>query len=138
MPRLYLCGPINGCTDAECKDWRAKATAELADRFTIIDPMRRDYRGREDESVNEIVAGDIQDIHTSEYLLVAADRPSWGTAMELWAAKQRTNRRIVVVCGAERVSPWLRYCATDLVRTLDEGVALLRSTQSTGRVKVRA
>jgi hypothetical protein len=138
MPRLYLCGAINGCTDAECKDWRARATAELSPHYTIIDPMRRDYRGREDENVAEIVAGDIHDIHMSEYLLVAADRPSWGTAMELWAAKQRTNRRIVVVCSAERVSPWLRYCATDLVRTLDEGIALLRSAQSTARVKVRA
>lgn len=23
--KVYLCGPINGCTDSECKDWRAEA-----------------------------------------------------------------------------------------------------------------
>jgi hypothetical protein len=42
--KVYLCGPINGCTDSECIDWRAAAKKRLSD---TIDPMRRDYRGRE-------------------------------------------------------------------------------------------
>jgi uncharacterized PurR-regulated membrane protein YhhQ (DUF165 family) len=25
MTTIYLCGPINGCTDEECKDWRDAA-----------------------------------------------------------------------------------------------------------------
>lgn len=28
---VYLCGPINGCTDAECNDWRSYAKAHLPD-----------------------------------------------------------------------------------------------------------
>lgn len=53
MKTIYLCGPINGCTDEECKDWREMVKANWAGHS--IDPMRRDYRGKEDECVDEIV-----------------------------------------------------------------------------------
>ena len=38
---VYLCGPIQDCTDSECKDWRIAATAKFPHS---LDPMRRDYR----------------------------------------------------------------------------------------------
>lgn len=42
--KVYLAGPINGCTDAEAKNWRE----ELKTHFpNAIDPMKRDYRGVE-------------------------------------------------------------------------------------------
>lgn len=44
--KVYLCGPINGCTDDQCKNWREAAKQVLSD---TVDPMRRDYRGREDD-----------------------------------------------------------------------------------------
>lgn len=88
---VYLCGGINGLSDSACKDWRETAKAALAD-YRILDPMRRDYRGREDESVTEIIGGDKDDIDQSGVLLVNATRPSWGTAMEIMYAFPQGKR----------------------------------------------
>lgn len=73
----YLCGPINGCTDAECNDWRSRVK-ELWPGDTL-DPMRRDYRGRETESYREIVELDKIDVMRSDVLIVSYDKPSVGT-----------------------------------------------------------
>lgn len=76
----YLCGGINGLSDEDCKNWREDAKAKLVTEH--LDPMRRDYRGKEDESFHEIVLGDLDDIVKSDFVLVNATRPSWGTAPE--------------------------------------------------------
>ncbi len=105
---VYLCGGINGLSDAECRDWREVAKELL--HAETLDPMRRDYRGKEDESVDEIVRGDLDDIKASDVVLVNATRPSWGTAMEIaYAAMLR--KQIVAFTGdaSVRISPWLRY-----------------------------
>lgn len=113
----YLCGGINGLSDAECRDWREVAKELL--KTDTLDPMRRDYRGKEDESVNEIVKGDIDDIGRSDIVLVNATRPSWGTAMEIVYAVTR-NKRVVAFAGSGRVSPWLRYHCDAIYRTIEE------------------
>jgi hypothetical protein len=105
---VYLCGGINGLSDSECNDWRAFAKEHLV--CETIDPMRRDYRGIEDQSVGEIVAGDTEDITNCDYLLVNASRPSWGTAMEIRMGYAEMDKQVVLVVDRQqRVSPWLRY-----------------------------
>lgn len=117
---VYLCGGINGLSDAACRDWREQAKAVLPH---TLDPLRRDYRGREDEAVSAIVAGDLADIGDCDALLVNATRPSWGTAMEIVYA-YKIGKRIVAFTGGGSVSPWLRYHC-EVVRTLDEALGLL-------------
>lgn len=117
MNTTYLCGGINGLSDAECRDWREVAKELL--KTETLDPMRRDYRGKEDESVNEIVAGDLEDIRAAQWVLVNATRPSWGTAMEIVYAHQ-LHRPIVAFVGNSRVSPWLRYHCGAIVPTVEE------------------
>jgi nucleoside 2-deoxyribosyltransferase len=124
---IYLCGAINGCTDSECNDWRKQVQQDLAGKFAFLDPMRRDYRGIEDQSVNEIVHGDYADIAASDIVLVAADKPSWGTAMEMHHAFAGGGKFVIAVCGAERVSPWLRYHSHLLVKTLDQAIWRLKA-----------
>lgn len=123
MKTVYLCGGINGLTDAQCNDWRAHAKQHL--NAHTLDPMRRDYRGREAESVNEIVYGDIDDIHASDIVLVNAMRPSWGTAMEIVYAF-KCGRRIVSV-AQEPISPWLRFHSTRIFPTLAEAIECINS-----------
>jgi nucleoside 2-deoxyribosyltransferase len=106
MTKIYLCGPINGCTDAECKDWREAAKAKWPD---AIDPMRRDYRGKEDESVKQIVELDKIDIMNSDVVLVNYDKPSVGTSMEILYAFERGKFVVIVADHGARISPWLRY-----------------------------
>lgn len=125
MRTLYLCGAINGCSDAEAKDWREETKRRLADKYVFLDPMRRDYRGVEDAAYREIVRGDLQDIDAADVILVAGSRPSWGTAMETFYAFGK-NKYVVTICEAERVSPWLRFHTDDLVKSLDEAIERLR------------
>lgn len=121
--KVYLCGPINGCTDAECKDWRELAKRLLPD---TLDPMRRDYRGREDECIAEIVEGDKADIDQCSALLVNYDKPSVGTSMEILYAWERKIQVVVVASKEARISPWLRYHATKIVHSFMEALELLK------------
>jgi nucleoside 2-deoxyribosyltransferase len=70
--------------------------------------MRRDYRGTEDQNVDEIADADIADIRHSDFVLVNATRPSWGTAMEIVYA-YRMSKKIAAFVEGDRVSPWLRF-----------------------------
>jgi nucleoside 2-deoxyribosyltransferase len=105
-PGLYLCGAINGCTDAEANDWRQEAAAMLGASYRVYNPMVRDYRGREEEAAHEIVRGDLHEIDQCRAVLVNATRPSWGTAMECFYAFEQ-GKTVVAFTGWTRCSPWL-------------------------------
>lgn len=121
--KVYLAGPINGCTDEEAKDWREWVKANAP--FQTIDPMRRDYRGREDQFVKEIVELDKLDILQADLILVNYDKPSVGTSMEILFAWMN-QKPIVVVAGVDTViSPWLRYHASAILPSF--GQAITRS-----------
>lgn len=119
----YLCGGINGLSDADCRDWREYAKSLL--KTQTLDPMRRDYRGREDEAVSEIVIGDLADIQQSDVLLVNATRPSWGTAMEAFYGAN-IGKLVIAWVGPEGVSsgvsPWLRYFCAEIHESLEDAI----------------
>lgn len=119
MSVVYLAGPIHGCTDEECKGWRAEARRMLEQTFDIIDPMDFDCRGREDLLAVEIVQGDIFRLGMADLVLVNATRPSWGTAMEMVYANQ-AEKVVVAVTGSEKVSPWVRRHASECFQTLQQ------------------
>lgn len=123
--RVYLCGPINGCDDAQATEWREVAKSHLAGHCTLLDPMRRDYRGREHEPgvADEIVTGDRNDIDNADALLVNAERPSWGTAREIEYARA-LGKRVFAFVGWTRPSPWLSVDCTLFPRVEDACVAL--------------
>lgn len=106
--KVYLAGPINGCTDDEAINWRDLAKS-LVGAENCIDPMRRDYRGKEDESVNEIVQGDLEDIDNSDVVVANCWQMSWGTAMEIHYAGSNGIPVVAIVPVGTRISPWLRY-----------------------------
>lgn len=121
MKTIYLCGPINGCTDAEAKDWR-DFVKRRAPQFNYLNPMRRDYRGKEAEAVNEIVTLDKIDIANSHALLVNYDKPSVGTSMEVYIAFS-TGKLVVVVARPDAViSPWLRYHSHAIDHSFDDAI----------------
>lgn len=109
MSTIYLAGPINGCTDAEAMDWREDLTARLPGH-TVISPMTRDYRGKEDENVDGIVEGDKEDIRQSHIVIAYCPKPSVGTSMEVFYAYSALSKRVVIYAppGAP-ISPWLKY-----------------------------
>jgi hypothetical protein len=119
---VYLCGPINGCTDEECRDWREYVKERLPN---TLDPMRRDYRGKEAESVRDIVELDKIDVARCDALIVNYEKPSVGTSMEMIWAWER-GKFIVLVCREDvSLSPWLRYHAHRIVHSFDDAVSVL-------------
>lgn len=119
---VYLCGAINAQSDDACKGWREEAKQRLT-KHQIRDPMRRDYRGQEAGNVTQIVVGDLDDIRMSDVVLVNAQRPSWGTAMELYQA-HLWGKRVLAFGAGDRPSPWLLHHAK-LVPTLEDALAEL-------------
>lgn len=121
MKTIYLCGPINGCTDDECKDWREYVKSKTP-HYSILDPMRRDYRGKEDESVDQIVELDKIDVTNSDIILVNYDRPSVGTSMEVLYAFERGKFVVVVAKDGTKISPWLRYHSHAIVKSFSDAL----------------
>lgn len=126
--KTYLAGPIFGCTDDEAANWRDVAKARLG-ADNCIDPMDRDYRGREDECVDEIVDGDKYDIARSNFVLANCWTPSWGTSMEVHYAYTIKRPVIAVVQPGSKVSPWLRYHAAAVFESLDDALALIEKME---------
>jgi hypothetical protein len=123
---IYLCGPINGRTDADCMDWRAKAKSLIA---STKDPMDRDYRGRELEPgiPMEIVENDKEDILFCTGVLVFFDKPSVGTSMEVLFAYEHGIQVHVVNASDKPLSPWLIYHATAIHQTLEAACAAVEA-----------
>lgn len=110
MSIVYLAGPINGCTDKEAHGWRDSLTESLNEvGHEVFNPMARDYRGREDENVADIVEGDKRDIDNSDIVVAFCPRPSVGTSMEVYYAWSRGLRVLIYAPPAAPISPWLRY-----------------------------
>lgn len=129
---VYLAGGINGLTDGDATDWRTEAKRLLPREIGVLDPMSRDYRGKEDDNVDAIISGDKDDIAQCQAIIANCPRPSWGTAMEIgWAYanfrpddNQFARLRIVAIVPAGTpVSPWLRYHTDAVVETLEAAVA---------------
>lgn len=127
---IYLCGPINGRSDDDCRNWREQAKALLS---ATIDPMARDYRGRELEPgiAAEIVENDKEDILASTALLVMFDKPSVGTAMEVLFAYEHGIPVHIVNVSGKPLSPWMIYHATALHETLEDACATLTPKRCT-------
>ena len=138
---VYLAGGINGLSDAAATDWREKAKALIPREIAVLDPMSRDYRGKEDEHVEEIVKGDLADIQRSQAIVAFCSQPSWGTAMEiLWSSTFKSydlpgehsddyghgsyrnhgyRRTVAIVPEGIPVSPWLRFHTDAIVETVE-------------------
>jgi nucleoside 2-deoxyribosyltransferase len=120
--RIYLAGPINGCSDNECCGWREKAKI-LLDPHVCVDPMIRDYRNIEDLAYISLVEDDKNDIDSCDVVLAMCSKPSVGTSMEILYAWE--NNKIVVVIGFGKLSPWIRYHSRVVVSSLSEAVKFI-------------
>jgi nucleoside 2-deoxyribosyltransferase len=122
--KLYLAGPIHGCSDSEANDWRDAITKLHPD---TLNPMRRDYRGREGNFTAEIVELDKKDIDDSDGVIVWFEKPSVGTAMEILYAWERKKPVVVIYKTDAHVSPWLSYHSVAIVKTIEEALEAHKS-----------
>jgi nucleoside 2-deoxyribosyltransferase len=126
--KVYLAGPISGCTYDEARGWRDHVTKLLRQRdpkIKVFDPMVRDYRGHEQEPevIDLIVEQDKKDIDQSDVLMVCFDKPSVGTSMEVLYAWEQDVRILVINRSGKPLSPWLSYHSDTVVETFEQAVA---------------
>jgi hypothetical protein len=119
---VYLCGPINGCSDDEATTWREWFKANVP-RVAFVDPMVRDYRGKESEEYREIVDLDKRDIRGVDVVVVMYVKPSVGTSMEVFFAWTLGIPVVVIDESGKPLSPWMRYHASAVVASKEEAAA---------------
>lgn len=108
--------------------WRRAARDRLADSFVILDPMRRNFKDREVDSANEIVEFDLQDVREADILLVNYNKPSIGTAMEVFYAAHHLGKFVVAFSpfAFQECNPWMvRFC-TKILPSLDQAINYIR------------
>jgi len=129
MRKIYLCGGIKDLTIEQAQGWREKATKLLKLKFTILNPMRRNFRDCEFQSQNEIVQLDKADIIEADIILVNATKPSWGTAMEILFGFEK-NKIIIAWTGKDysETSPWVAFHSTRVCRTMEEALDYIYKT----------
>jgi len=115
---VYVAGPIFGCADEECVEWRHEAKKILGDSFVVIDPTVRDCRGLEDELFRDLVKLDLEDIDRSDFVLANVSRPSWGTAMEIFYAARSGKPVVAFSLVSDAISPWLRCHSVAVFRSM--------------------
>lgn len=108
-----------GCTDEQCKSWREYAKTKLPH---TLDPMDRDYRGKEGDNATAIVEGDKEDINNAAILLVNFPAPSAGTCMEMIYAWEMGKYIVVVVPSGAKISPWVQYHSHYITDSFDKAI----------------
>jgi len=120
--KIYLCGPIMDEVEGHARAWRQIAQKKLKARFVLLDPMRRNFKDREVDSANEIVEFDLQDVRDADIVLVNYNKPSIGTAMEVFYAAHNLNKFVVAFSPFtfKDCNPWMvRFC-TKILPSLEE------------------
>ena len=121
---IYLSGPIMDEHAGLARQWRDAAKVQLAEKFKLLDPMRRKFIDRQVDSANEIVEFDLQDVRDADIILVNYNKPSIGTSMEVFYASHNLGKFVVAFSPFEYkdCSPWMaRYC-TKIVHSLEDAV----------------
>jgi nucleoside 2-deoxyribosyltransferase len=144
-PKVYLAGPIDGCSYEEAVAWRVNARDSLAEHGILgYSPMRaKEYlkdraviTGWYDHvmsTAQAIMKRDYYDCTHADVLLInflGARKVSAGTLMELaWAYSLHTP---VVACMEEKGNPhdghaMINQAITYRVTTLEEGLNIVRA-----------
>jgi nucleoside 2-deoxyribosyltransferase len=126
--KIYLCGPIMDEHEGHARAWRTQAKKLLSRDFTLLDPMRRNFKDREVDSANEIVEFDLQDIRDADIIIVNYNKASIGTSMEVFYASHVMKKFVVGFSPFtfKDCSPWMvRFC-TKILPDLESACRYIR------------
>lgn len=143
--KIYLAGPITGCTFDECTDWRERFT-RLLDPLGIecLSPMRaKDYLKRVDKingsypelgplaSSKGIMARDSWDCSRADLVLfnlLGAKQVSIGTVMELaWAWDHKKPTVVIMESGNVHEHPMVDEAVKFRCETEEAAIHLIRA-----------
>jgi len=126
---IYLSGPIMDEHEGYARMWREEAKKLLQDKFRLLDPMRRKFVDRQVDSSNEIVEFDLQDVRDADIILVNYNKPSIGTAMEVFYAAHNQGKFVVTFSPFEfeDCSPWMVRFSTKILHSLEDACEYIRT-----------
>ncbi len=127
MKKIYLSGPIMDEHLGLAREWREQAKAQLSGNFSMLDPMRRNFKDREVDSANEIVEFDLQDVRDADILLVNYNKASIGTSMEVFYAAHDLGKFVITFSPYpfRECSPWMVRYSTKILPSLEEAIDYL-------------
>jgi nucleoside 2-deoxyribosyltransferase len=104
----------------------------LEEGFDIVDHLVhkgmdysdiRDFRDKKELS-QQIVIHDLQFVEKADVIVVIANRPSYGTAIEMYMAKN-SNKKVILLAGDPVPTPWPVIFSDDVVRNEGDLITLL-------------
>jgi len=124
--KVFIAGPIQGMETRQGYRERLKKILSSYG-YEPIDPWTREkilYRYTEDRWWAKVppkgfIDRDLKDIERCDYLVAYLPRLSAGTCMELFYAKLK-GKKTVVICKLRNPSPWITFHADILVRSFKE------------------
>jgi nucleoside 2-deoxyribosyltransferase len=127
--RVMVCGSIGyGGVD----EMRRMYSFLLEEGFDIVDHLVhkgmdysdiRDFRDKKELS-QQIVIHDLQFVEKADVIVVIANRPSYGTAIEMYMAKN-SNKKVVLLAGDPVPTPWPVIFSDYVVRNEGDLITLL-------------
>ncbi|TRO48336.1 hypothetical protein E2P60_01180 [Candidatus Bathyarchaeota archaeon] len=124
--KVFISGPILGM---ETNQGYRKNIAEICDKsgFDVIDPWRREkslYKGDEkwwwpNVPASGFVQRDLEDAERCDIMIVYLPKLSAGACMELFYAK-RKGKKIIVVSEMESLSPWIKIHSDAILKDLND------------------
>lgn len=130
--KAFISGPIQGMeNEQEYREIIRKICAQLD--YEIIDPWLRErtiYKGDEPFWWTKVLAAgfverDLADIERCDVLIAYLPKLSAGACMELFYAK-RKGKKVIVVSGMNCLSPWIVVHADWILRRFSELEDVLR------------
>ena len=125
MKKVFISGPILGMETNQ--DYRRIIT-EICERlgFDVIDPWHREkslYEGDEEwwwpnVPAKGFVKRDLEDAERCDIMIVYLPKLSAGACMELFYAK-RKGKKVIVVSEMESLSPWIEIHSDVIIKKID-------------------
>jgi nucleoside 2-deoxyribosyltransferase len=124
--KAFISGPILGM---ETNQGYRKTITEICEKlgFDVIDPWRREkslYKGDEEwwwpnVPASGFVQRDLEDAERCDVMIVYLPKLSAGACMELFHAK-RKGKKIIVVSEMKSLSPWIVIHSDAIVKRFEE------------------
>jgi len=136
MQKIYLAGPIEGCSFEECTGWREEFIKLMPDTVQCLSPMREKVAAHHSKnnvdclvthlmsSSKGIMVRDYYDCHRSDLIVanfIGSNRVSIGTVMELaWAWHARIPTIVIISENNLHNHCMLNECMSYRVKTLKQ------------------
>ena len=127
--KLLVCGPV---AHGNIRKIRELQNFLKEEGFNVIDQFReeemdyssiRDFRDKK-RLAERIVENDLKFVEECDVIVAICDKPSFGTAIEIYYAK-KLGKKVIVLNEEAQPSPWPIAFAEQVVRSKEELIKIL-------------